>query len=154
MTDKFLNSFLIKNTTEKKTKGFVEKTMEIVKKGKDKTVSLKEVKELAKLFDKEKYEQDSKKWLSYRKPHSDEILSEKRRNLESSRVKLKAVTETIKSNNDNLKNEPAVSTSQSIESVAIQRESSVNVNNHDQPSSSTNSPRSNLLAPENKGVGI
>ena len=51
MTDKFLKSFLIKNTTEKKTKGFVEKTMEIVKKGKDKTVSLKEVKELAKMFD-------------------------------------------------------------------------------------------------------
>ena len=73
MTDKFLKSFLIKNTTEKKTKGFVEKTMEIVKKGKDKTVSLKEVKELAKLFDKEKDKKGGKYIIRARNIYRDNL---------------------------------------------------------------------------------
>ena len=44
-----LKNFMVKNATEKKSKGFTQKSMELVKKG-GQTISLKEVKELANEF--------------------------------------------------------------------------------------------------------
>jgi hypothetical protein len=54
MSDKFLKQFLIVNSSERKTKtkGFVEKTMQLRKNGKSK-ISLGDVKKLAEYFDKE-----------------------------------------------------------------------------------------------------
>jgi len=55
MSDKFLKQFLIVNSTERKTKtkGFVEKTMQLRKKGKDKKITLEDVKKLAEIYDKD-----------------------------------------------------------------------------------------------------
>ena len=55
MTDKFLKQFLIVNSSERKTKtkGFVEKTMQLRKKGKDKKITLEDVKKLAEIYDKD-----------------------------------------------------------------------------------------------------
>jgi hypothetical protein len=48
-----LKNFVVKGTTVRKTKGFTQKTMDIMKKGNNETISLKEVKDLAKSFEKE-----------------------------------------------------------------------------------------------------
>ena len=57
MSNKFLKNFLISNHTERKTKtnGFLEKTTELAKKGKGKNkhISLEDIKELVKYFDEE-----------------------------------------------------------------------------------------------------
>ena len=45
-----LRDFMVKNPTERKSKGFTQKSMELVKKG-NQMISLKEVRQLAKEFD-------------------------------------------------------------------------------------------------------
>ena len=92
-----------------------------------------------KLFNEQKYEQDSQKWAGYRKPRPPEIIDQKNQNLLSSKETLAAIIETIKSNNAELENEstvnPLSTNSQTIESAtAPQKESSANANS--EPSTS------------------
>ena len=75
MTDKFLKQFLIENKTERitKTKGFVEKTMQLRKN--KKKITLEDVKKLAEIYDKDVDKKGGRYLIRARNIYRDNITN-------------------------------------------------------------------------------